>query len=143
DLATYLATLSYRVEAWNVGVQLPGGRLAVVKADTVAIGRLRSWSVEIGGEIVDATHSLDEWRRFTPSEVASWSATLVMTLDDSDAGQALLAAQSVHEFEIYPRGEAGGAWVGGAIVASIDEGVTDGGDVVRTVTISGNAGLIR
>ena len=138
-----LATITFRVEAWSKGAQLASGRLAVVTADGVAVGRLRSWSISENGEPVETTSAASAWGVFKNNFVGRWTATMDMTLDDDDEGQALLALKASRAFVFYPRGTASGqpSYAGAAIVAAVESAVSEDGDVIRTVTVTGNGSI--
>jgi hypothetical protein len=135
---TYLATQSYRVTAMNKGDQLIGGRLSVVTVDGVPIERLRGWGIETAAEPADVTNSQSQWGETKANVPARWSATLTMTLDDDDPGQQLLGPKFGRSFVFDPRGLGGPSYTGDAFISGVSEDVTEDGDVLRTVTITGN-----
>lgn len=143
DVPTYLATLTYRVAAMNKGDQLAGGRLGVVTVDGVAIGRLRAWSIDTNAEPADVTSAAHEWAQVSNKVVGRWSAELAMTLDDDDEGQALLGLKFIRDFVFCPQGQGAGkpAYGGGAAISAVNESVSDTGEIIRTVTITGNGSL--
>ena len=134
-------TLTFRVDADSVSA-LKSGRLAVVTADGVAIGRLRSFSISTSLEPLDVSNAESSWRELLAAGGAlnTWTASIDMTLDDGDAGQAKLAPGASLPFVFYPRGNAAGAsqYSGTAIVVNVDENVSEDGDVIRSVSIDGS-----
>ena len=144
EQSTLLAvmTLRYGVMTTGDAGSLPSGRLSIVKAGDLFIGRLRDWSLEAAGDPSDVGHSGSAWEEVSEKFRPRWTATLFMTLDDSDAAQAALEIKSSHDFVFWPRGEGvGQGRAGRGVVSAIDEAVADDGDVIRTVTITGSGPL--
>ena len=134
-------SLTFSVDTDSAGAALRSGRASIVNAGGVAVGRLRSWSIETAGDPGATTNALSDWEtvneRFTPG----WSATLELTLDDADEGQAKLAVRNRMPLQFYPRGVDAPGREGEAVVSAVEDTITEEGDVIRTVTLIGSGAL--
>jgi predicted secreted protein len=93
------------------------------------VAEVKSWSLEVTSDTVDASIIGTSWRK-NQATIKSWSGSFDAFWDETDTqGQGVLVAGSTVTLNLYPEGNASGAkyWSGDAIVTSISySGAFDG-----------------
>lgn len=138
---TYRAMLKTSASDASANRALKSGRFASAAADGAPIGRLRSFDIEASGGITDITDSESGWAETGAFASPRWTATLVLTADPADPGQARLAMQSRNLFVFHPRGAGEWSLSGYGIVSGVADAIDDSGEIIRTITITGDGSL--
>lgn len=107
------------------------------------VAEVKSWSLEITSDTVDASIIGTEWRK-NQATIKSWSGSLDGFWDETDTtGQGELSAGATVTLNLYPEGDDTGAtyWSGDAIVTSISYSASFDGLVEVTFSFTGNGAL--
>jgi predicted secreted protein len=107
------------------------------------VAEVKSWSLEITSDTVDASIIGTEWRK-NQATIKSWSGSLDGFWDETDTtGQGELTAGATVTLNLYPEGDDIGAtyWSGDAIVTSISYSASFDGLVEVTFSFTGNGAL--
>jgi len=107
------------------------------------VAEVKSWSLEITSDTVDASIIGTEWRK-NQATIKSWSGSLDGFWDETDTtGQGELTAGATVTLNLYPEGDDTGAtyWSGDAIVTSISYSASFDGLVEVTFSFTGNGAL--
>lgn len=107
------------------------------------VAEVKSWSLEITSDTVDASIIGTEWRK-NQATIKSWSGSLDGFWDETDTtGQGELTAGATVTLNLYPEGDEEGAvyWSGDAIVTSISYSASFDGLVEVTFSFTGNGAL--
>jgi len=107
------------------------------------VAEVKSWSLEITSDTVDASIIGTEWRK-NQATIKSWSGSLDGFWDETDTtGQGELTAGATVTLNLYPEGDDTGAtyWSGDAIVTSISYSASFDGLVEVTFSSTGNGAL--
>lgn len=107
------------------------------------VAEVRSWSLEVTADTVDASIIGTQWRK-NQATIKSWSGSFDAFWDESDAtGQGALAAGATVTLNLYPEGNATGAtyWSGEAIVTSVAYSGSFDGIVEATFSFTGSGAL--
>ena len=120
------------------------GKEGVVTAGGTAIGELTGFTIETTGDVVEDTQLSDSEKTFLAGRT-SFSGTLEMHYDETDAQQETLTAGSSISFVLLPEGNSSGdeSFTGSGIITSMS--VTNAMDAVisRTVNFQGTGTLTR
>lgn len=96
---------------------------------TNQIAEVKSWSLEITSDTVDASIIGTQWRK-NQATIKGWSGSLDAFWDETDTmGQGALDAGATVTLNLYPEGNTTGDtyWTGSAIITSISyQGSFDG-----------------
>jgi len=120
------------------------GKEGVVTAGGTEVGELTSFNIETTGDVVENTKLSDAVKSFTTGRT-SFSGSLEMNYDESDAPQQTLTAGSEISFVLLPEGNTSGdeSFTGTGIITGMT--VSNGMDAVvsRSITFQGTGALTR
>ena len=120
------------------------GKEGVVTAGGTAIGELTGFTIETTGDVVEDTQLSDSTKSFLAGRT-SFSGTLEMHYDETDAQQETLTAGSSISFVLLPEGNTTGdqSFTGTGIVTGMNINNTMDGIVSRSVTFQGTGTLTK
>lgn len=107
------------------------------------VAEVKSWSLEVTSDTVDASIIGTSWRK-NQATIKSWSGSFDAFWDETDTqGQGMLVAGSTVTLNLYPEGNASGAkyWSGDAIVTSISYSGAFDGIVEASFSFTGTGAL--
>lgn len=110
---------------------------------TSQVAEVKSWSLEVTSDTVDASIIGTQWRK-NQATIKSWSGSFDGFWDETDTtGQGALAVGTTVTLNLYPEGDATGAtfWTGDAIVTSIAYSGSFDGIVEATFSFTGSGAL--
>lgn len=118
------------------------GNDGVVKVGANAVGKIVSFEVEETAETLDCTAMGDQWNTVTPGR-NSWTASLTVRWQRSDAGQNALTVGASVAVLLYPEGDATGSaeLSGNAVVTKVGVAVNKDDIVERSVELTGDGAL--
>jgi hypothetical protein len=120
------------------------GKEGVVTAGGTAIGELTGFTLETTGDVVEDTQLSDSTKSFLAGRT-SFSGTLEMNYDETDAQQETLTAGSSISFVLLPEGNTSGdqSFTGTGLVTGMSINNTMDGIVSRSVTFQGTGALTK
>ena len=120
------------------------GKEGVVTAGGTAIGELTGFTIETTGDVVEDTQLSDSEKSFLAGRT-SFSGTLEMHYDETDAQQETLTAGSSISFVLLPEGNTTGdqSFSGSGIITGMSINNTMDGVVARSVTFQGTGSLTK
>ena len=120
------------------------GKEGVVTAGGTAIGELTGFTIETTGDVVEDTQLSDSEKSFLAGRT-SFSGTLEMHYDETDAQQETLTAGSSISFVLLPEGNTTGdqSFSGSGIITGMSINNTMDGIVARSVTFQGTGSLTK
>ena len=120
------------------------GKEGVVTAGGTAIGEITGFTLETTGDVVEDTALSDATKSFVAGRT-SFSGTLEMHYDETDAQQETLTAGSEISFVLLPEGNTAGdqSFTGTGIVTGMSINNTMDGIVARSVTFQGTGALTK
>ena len=120
------------------------GKEGVVTAGGTAIGELTGFTIETTGDVVEDTQLSDSTKSFLAGRT-SFSGTLEMHYDETDAQQETLTAGSSISFVLLPEGNSTGdqSFTGSGIITGMSINNTMDGIVARSVTFQGTGSLTK
>tara|TARA_R100000278_G_scaffold104400_1_gene80726 strand:+ start:420 stop:806 length:387 start_codon:yes stop_codon:yes gene_type:complete len=120
------------------------GKEGVVTAGGTAIGELTGFTIETTGDVVEDTQLSDSEKTFLAGRT-SFSGTLEMHYDETDAQQETLTAGSSISFVLLPEGNTSGdqSFTGSGIITGMSINNTMDGIVSRSVTFQGTGSLTK
>ena len=120
------------------------GKEGVVTAGGTAIGELTGFTIETTGDVVEDTQLSDSEKSFLAGRT-SFSGTLEMHYDETDAQQETLTAGSSISFVLLPEGNTSGdqSFTGSGIITGMNINNTMDGIVSRSVTFQGTGALTK
>jgi predicted secreted protein len=107
------------------------------------VAEVRSWSMEITSDTVDASIIGTQWRK-NQATIKSWSGSFDAFWDETDTtGQGALSVGGTVTLNLYPEGDDTGAtyWSGDAIITSISYSAAFDGIVEATFSFTGTGAL--
>ena len=110
---------------------------------TSQVAEVKSWSLEVTSDTVDASIIGTQWRK-NQATIKSWSGSFDAFWDETDTtGQGALAVGTTVTLNLYPEGNSSGAtyWTGDAIVTSIAYSGSFDGIVEATFSFTGSGAL--
>ncbi|PZP84545.1 MAG: hypothetical protein DI582_08485 [Azospirillum brasilense] len=110
---------------------------------TSQVAEVKSWSLEVTSDTVDASIIGTQWRK-NQATIKSWSGSFDAFWDETDTtGQGALEVGATVTLNLYPEGNASGAtyWTGDAIVTSIAYSGSFDGIVEATFSFTGTGAL--
>ena len=118
------------------------GKEGVVTAGGTAVGELTGFTLETTGDVVEDTALTDSTKSFIAGRT-SFSGTLEMHYDETDAQQETLTAGSSISFVLLPEGNDTGdqSFTGTGIVTGMSVNNSMDAIVSRTVTFQGTGAL--
>jgi predicted secreted protein len=119
------------------------GSVGKVFIGTSQVAEVKSWSLEVTSDTVDASIIGTQWRK-NQATIKSWSGSFDGFWDETDTtGQGALAVGATVTLNLYPEGDATGAtfWTGDAIVTSIAYSGSFDGIVEATFSFTGSGAL--
>ena len=120
------------------------GKEGVVTAGGTAIGELTGFTIETTGDVVEDTSLSDSTKSFLAGRT-SFSGTLEMNYDETDAQQETLTAGSSISFVLLPEGNTSGdqSFTGSGIITGMSISNAMDGIVSRSVTFQGTGSLTK
>ena len=120
------------------------GKEGVVTAGGTAIGELTGFTIETTGDVVEDTQLSDSEKSFLAGRT-SFSGTLEMHYDETDAQQETLTAGSSISFVLLPEGNTTGdqSFSGSGIITGMSINNAMDGIVSRSVTFQGTGSLSK
>jgi len=120
------------------------GKEGVVTAGGTAIGELTSFTIETTGDVVEDTELGDAAKTFLAGRT-SFSGTLEMHYDETDAQQETLTAGSSISFVLLPEGNDTGdqSFSGSGIITGMSINNAMDAVVSRSVTFQGTGALTK
>ena len=120
------------------------GKEGVVKAGGTGIGELTGYTLETTADVVEDTQLSDSTKTFVAGRT-SFSGTLEMSYDETDAPQQTLTAGTSISFVLGPEGDGSGDEIfsGSGIITGMSVGVPLDGITTRSVTFQGTGALTR
>jgi hypothetical protein len=120
------------------------GKEGVVTAGGTAIGELTGFTIETTGDVVEDTQLSDSEKSFLAGRT-SFSGTLEMHYDETDAQQETLTAGSSISFVLLPEGNTTGdqSFSGSGIITGMSINNAMDGIVSRSVTFQGTGSLTK
>ena len=120
------------------------GKEGVVTAGGTAIGELTGFTIETTGDVVEDTQLSDSEKSFLAGRT-SFSGTLEMHYDETDAQQETLTAGSSISFVLLPEGNDTGdqSFSGSGIITGMSINNAMDGIVSRSVTFQGTGSLTK
>jgi hypothetical protein len=120
------------------------GKEGVVTAGGTAVGELTGFTLETTGDVVEDTALTDSAKSFLSGRT-SFSGTLEMHYDETDAQQETLTAGSSISFVLLPEGNDSGdqSFTGTGIVTGMSVNNAMDSVVSRTVTFQGTGALTK
>ena len=118
------------------------GKEGVVTAGGTGVGELTSFTLETTGDVVEDTALTDATKSFVAGRT-SFSGTLEMHFDETDAQQETLTAGSSISFVLLPEGNTTGdeSYTGTGVVTGMSVNNSMDAVVSRTVTFQGTGAL--
>jgi hypothetical protein len=118
------------------------GKEGIVTVAGTAVGELTSFTLETTGDVVEDTALTDATKSFVAGRT-SFSGTLEMHFDESDAPQETLTAGASISFVLLPEGNSGGdaSYTGTGIVTGMSINNAMDAIVSRSVTFQGTGAL--
>jgi hypothetical protein len=118
------------------------GKEGVVTVGGVQMGEVTSFTLETTGDVVEDTALSDGTKSFVTGRT-SFSGTLEMHFDKSDAPQETLTAGASISFVLLPEGNTGGdaSYTGTGLVTGMSINNAMDAIVSRTVTFQGTGAL--
>ncbi len=107
------------------------------------VAEVKSWSMEVTSDTVDASIIGTQWRK-NQATIKSWSGSFDAFWDETDAeGQGALEAGATVTLNLYPEGDDDGAkyWSGDVIVTSISYSASFDGIVEASFSFTGTGAL--
>ncbi len=107
------------------------------------VAEVKSWSMEITSDTVDASIIGTQWRK-NQATIKSWSGSFDAFWDETDTtGQGALSVGGTVTLNLYPEGDDTGAtyWSGDAIITSISYSAAFDGIVEATFSFTGTGAL--
>ena len=120
------------------------GKEGVVTAGGTAIGEVTSFTIETTGDVVEDTQLSDATKSFLAGRT-SFSGSLEMNYDETDAQQETLTAGSEITFVLLPEGNTAGdqSFSGSGIVTGMSINNAMDAIVSRSVTFQGTGALTK
>ena len=120
------------------------GKEGVVTAGGTAVGELTSFTIETTGDVVEDTQLSDSTKSFLAGRT-SFSGSLEMNYDETDAQQETLTAGSEISFVLLPEGNTSGdqSFTGTGIVTGMSINNAMDAVVSRSVTFQGTGALTK
>ncbi len=107
------------------------------------VAEVKSWSMEITSDTVDASIIGTQWRK-NQATIKSWSGSFDAFWDETDTtGQGAVTVGGTVTLNLYPEGDDTGAtyWSGDAIITSISYSASFDGIVEATFSFTGTGAL--
>ena len=118
------------------------GKEGVVKVGGTEMGEVTSFTLETTGDVVEDTALTDSTKSFVTGRT-SFSGTIEMHFDETDAQQETLTAGASISFVLLPEGNASGdaSYTGTGIITGMSIDNAMDAIVSRTVTFQGTGAL--
>lgn len=118
------------------------GKEGSVKADTNAVGEVRSFELTITANTADASTMGNDWTD-TDCTQKSWNGTLTVFYDPADAGQTPLVAGATVALELYALPDTSGNqyFSGNALITEVGTPASHDGLIEQTIQFQGKGAL--
>jgi len=118
------------------------GKEGVVTVNGTEMGEVTSFTLETTGDVVEDTALTDATKSFVTGRT-SFSGTIEMHFDETDAQQEALTAGSSISFVLLPEGNASGdaSYTGSGIITGMSINNSMDAIVSRSVTFQGTGAL--
>ena len=118
------------------------GKEGVVTIGSDTLGNATGFTVDTTHDVVEDTTLGDSMKSYIAGR-GTYTASIDMNFDETDAGQVALIQGASLSFAFLPEGNASGdrKFSGSGIVTGMSVGVTLDGVTTRTVSVQGNGGL--
>ena len=118
------------------------GKEGVVTVNGTEMGEVTSFTLETTGDVVEDTALTDATKSFVAGRT-SFSGTIEMHFDETDAQQEALTAGSYISFVLLPEGNSSGdaSYTGSGIITGMSINNSMDAIVSRTVTFQGTGAL--
>ena len=116
------------------------GSEGTVKVGTNTVAEIKSWSLDIQGEVIEDTELNDAWKTHKPG-IKSWSGSVECHWDETDLlGQGAMVVGNEVTLNLYPEGDVLGDqyYSGLAIFTGKSMGGENGGIVSASFNFTGN-----
>lgn len=110
---------------------------------TDQVAEVKSWSMEVTSDTVDASIIGTQWRK-NQATIKGWSGSFDAFWDETDTtGQGALSAGATVTLNLYPEGNSTGAtyWSGDVIITSISYNAAFDGIVEASFNFTGTGAL--
>ena len=107
------------------------------------VAEIKSWSLEVSSDTVDASIIGTQWRK-NQATIKSWSGSFDGFWDETDTnGQGAISAGGIVTLNLYPEGDDSGDsyWSGDAIITSISYNASFDGLVEASFSFTGTGAL--
>ena len=107
------------------------------------VAEIKSWSLEVSSDTVDASIIGTQWRK-NQATIKSWSGSFDGFWDETDTnGQGAISAGGTVTLNLYPEGDDSGDsyWSGDAIITSISYNASFDGLVEASFSFTGTGAL--
>ncbi len=114
-----------------------------VYAGSDQVAEVKSWSMEVTSDTVDASIIGTSWRK-NQATIKSWSGSFDAFWDETDSdGQGALAVGGTVTLNMYPEGDDSGDtyWTGDVIITSISYSAAFDGLVEASFSFTGTGAL--
>ncbi len=118
------------------------GKEGVITVGGTAIGNVTGYTLDTNHDVVESTALEDSNKSFLVGR-GTFTASIDMNYDETNAQQASLTQGSSLSFVFLPEGNSSGdeSFSGTGIVTSMSVGVTLDGVTTRTVALQGTGGI--
>jgi hypothetical protein len=118
------------------------GKEGVITVGGTAIGNVTGYTLDTNHDVVESTALDDSMKSFLVGR-GTFTASIDMNYDETNAQQASLTQGSSLSFVFLPEGNSSGdeSFSGTGIVTSMSVGVTLDGVTTRTVALQGTGGI--
>lgn len=120
------------------------GKDGVIKIQNQTVAEVRSWTLNLAAELVDASCLGDDWKVHQPT-IKSWHGSLSCFWDENDALQNALNVGEKMNLILYPAGDTDqhASFSGTAFITARDYNGSHSGLVEANLTFQGSGALIQ
>jgi predicted secreted protein len=120
------------------------GKDGVIKIQNQTVAEVRSWTLNMAAELVDASCLGDDWKVHQPT-IKSWHGSLSCFWDASDVLQTSLTVGKSIELTLYPAGDEAqqASFTGTAFITARDYTGSHSGLVEANLTFQGSGALVQ
>ena len=119
------------------------GKEGIIKVGNETVAEVRSWSLAVAADTVDASHLGDDWKVHKPTQ-KSWHGSLACFWDAGDTkGQGSLGVGETVTLQLYLEGDTPPPFSGTVLVTGIDYAGAHSGLVEANITFQGTGALTQ